>query len=280
MSRQQVVEQRGDVQAAIEAVAHAPAVVELHDDVKLVIKHEPFGGAPLVQEFDLEKYAEHPRRAVGNATFRDVESFVNYVKRHKGDGTVVFADEAGAMQAVLDHHRQGAAPGWRGLTAKLQRPFLPAYEAWMAAAQQPMGQVEFANFLEERLGEIAAPDAAGLLEAAEEFKAHRTLKFRSQRKLSNGQTQVTYEETVEGGSGSEGQLTLPEVLTVVLQPFRDSEKFSVDVRLRWRLDDGAVKFWLLFDDVKLDEQLHAIYEEALAQVANTTNVLVLRGSDA
>lgn len=256
------------------------------DQTKLVLSaphvdfvaHPAGEGAVEIEAIDTEQYQPAPRRARGHVTIRDVDGFTAYVNRHKGEGTVIFADSNGGMRAVFNHHAPNEVAGWRDHLALLNRPHTLAWLAWMRARQQPLGQAEFANFLEERLGEIVDPDAAGLLEAAEEFRAHKTLRFRSQTKLSNGQRQLEYVETVEGDSDVSGKLTLPERLLVRLQPFRDCEPFDVPVRLRWSLNDAAVKFTLLFDDA-LKDALEAIYDQAIDLVATQTGALVLRGTD-
>ncbi|MCK9495221.1 MAG: YfdQ family protein [Dehalococcoidia bacterium] len=266
--------EQGDIQAAIDAGRRETQVIDLRDDVRLVVR--PSDSTDDV--YDLESYAEHPRRHKGNATFRTVEDFTHYVKRHEGGGTVVFADRLGGMRAVFNHHGK-EIPGWRDFTATLTREHTKAWDAWMKAAQAPMSQLAFANFLEERLGEIAEPAGADLLDAAEHFRAHTIVSFRSQQKLSNGQRQLEYIEEVQGGGEQNGKLTLPERLTVVLQPFRDSESFSVEARLRWRIQDRQVVFSILFDDT-LDDEIDEVVETAIRDVDVTIDALVLRGADA
>lgn len=270
--------QQGDVQAAIEAGRRETQVIKLREDVRLVVRPDA-DGASLADVFDLERYAGEPRRAAGNVTVRDVASFIEYVKRHKSAATVIFADAEGGMRAVFNHHAEGQAAGWRDLSAMLVRPRTPAFAAWMTAAKGAMDQVAFANFLEERLGDIAEPSGASLLDTAEHFRAHTIVRFRSQQRLRDGQTQVEYIEQVEGGAEGDGKLTLPDRLTVVLQPFRDSESFPVRARLRWRVEERRVRFSVLFDDTLLDE-LEKVYEAAIEQVAKETGAPVFRGTDA
>ena len=265
----------GDVQAAVEAGRRQVALIQIDDDLKVIVR--PSDSTDDV--YDLEPYAAHPRRAKGNATFRRVDDFAEYVRRHETPDTVVFADQVGGMRAVFNHHDSlGSPAGWRDFTATLSRERTKAWDAWMKAATSPMNQLAFANFLEERLGEIAEPAGADLLDAAEHFRAHTIISFRSQNKLSNGQRQVEYIEQVEGGAESQGKVNLPERLTVVLQPFRDSAPFQVEARLRWRIQDRQVVFSILFDDT-LDDALDHLHETAIDQVDDSIKAPVLRGQD-
>lgn len=269
--------EQGDIQAAIAAGRREVQVVELFDGVKGIVRPDSGTGS----HFDVidvtEDYGEAPRRPKGNVTVRTVEDFVAYVKRHEYDNTVVFADDHGGMRAVIDHHGPEAA-GWRDFTATLQRQKTVHYEAWMKASQGEIPQEAFANFLEERIGEIVEPDGGPLLDAAEHFRAHKIVSFRSQNKLSNGQRQLEYVEEVQGGNEQNGSLRLPERLTLLLQPFRDSDSFNVEVRLRWRLSDKTVLFRLLFDD-QLKDRLEEVYEAAIAEVDTGLIAPVLRGQD-
>lgn len=263
---------QGDIQAAIEAGRAQTTHIELREG--LVVVTHPDDVTATVH--DLAPYEDTPRRASGNVTLQAVADFLAYVRRHETEHTVVFHDTSGHMRAVLNHHAT-ADPGWRDFTAYLDRETTPAYRAWMRAAQAALSQVDFANFLEERLGEIAEPDGAGLLDAAEHFRAHTIISFRSQNKLANGQRQLEYVEQVEGGE-STGKVTMPERLRVVLQPYHDSERITVDVRLRWRVVDRAVRFALLFDDT-LTDALEVIHQEAVDQAKAMLKAPVLRGKD-
>jgi uncharacterized protein YfdQ (DUF2303 family) len=269
---------KGDIEAAIAAGRDSVHRIPLVDGVLSVVVPDG-AGRSRVETLDTEKYMPTPNRATGNVALRDVESFITYVKRHTSPGTVVFASPRGRMVAVFNHHGPQQQPGWGDLTATLDRPETVAFRAWMRAGENPMEQATFANFLEERVGEIVQPDAGPLVAAAEHFRAHTITRFRSQQRLRDGQVQLEYVETVDGGAETDGKLTLPDQLTIAVKVYRDSLPIQFNARLRWRVVERKVMFSLVYDD-GLVEALDDLHDATIAEVVEETNVPVLRAADA
>lgn len=283
-------EQQGDIQAAIAAGRAQVAEVQLvagADGVRMLTAPDTHSHTTI----DLEPYAVHPRRQKGNVTVRNIASLVMLVKRHQSAATVLYAHDDGRIVAVFNDHESDGTAGWRDHRVMMARPVTKAFTAWRAAFERGgMTQQEFAGFLEDRLGEIAEPSGADLLEIAQEFRASRSLKFRTQRRISNGQQQVEYIEELEGGGGREGKITLPEEVTVVVAPYRDSSPITFIVRLRWSLADQAVRFTLVpveGDRTRSDglvvqglqNALDDLHDTAIRDVGTATGAVIVLGAE-
>lgn len=269
----------GNVEALVRAGLEQVQVIEVEDQpADLLIVARP--DSHTIDQFDLSPYLPNPRRAAGAVSMADEASFAAYVNKYASASSIIYAHDDGSMVAVLDDHT-AEAPGWRGHRATLSRALLRPFREWQAIESRPMGQYDFANFLEDHLSEIAAPDGATLLETAQNFKAHRTLRFRSENRLRNGQAAIVAEEQLEGGAegtGGEVQLTLPAALTALLKPYTDAEPFPVDARIRWGLRERAVTFTLRFPE--LQERLDEVHAAAVERIRGLCpNVLVVLGRE-
>lgn len=255
------------------AVRAAQAIPDDEDEPRALRFMLPAGWESEI--VDLEPYQDRPYRQRGTATFDRVESFIEYVDVYKDSATLIYARNEWFV-AILNGHT-AAKPGWCDHLATFTLKETPEWAAWRSANAGWMKQEEFAEFLEDRLGEIAEPDGATLLEIATTLKAKTQVHFQSQIKLSNGQVQMRYEEEVDGIAGHKGDLAIPERLKLVVQPYDGEERARMEARFRWRIArNGEAVF-----RYELGGELHRVRSEILdlaaKRVAERTGVPVLFG---
>jgi len=207
-----------------------------------------------------DRYREYPQRKRGTVTVSDVASFAHYYSRHADGDTEVFADiKATAVTAVLDAHRRRDPDGdgelcearWQEHRLVLQLEVTPEWAAWTRQDRQQMPQGTFAEFIEDHVGDIAADGpctGADLLEMAQQFQAHTKVEFKSGARLADGQTQLTYIETVEASGGQRGTVTIPGAFELGIRVFGDLEPYRVKARFRYRMNDGKLTLGYHLDD--------------------------------
>lgn len=122
----------------------------------------------------VDEFSVKPDRRVGTDTVQDLESLVEWIKRHADDGTVIFCDTtrtAPKMLSIVDYHlpverdEEGGLSGdatarFGKFRALYEFPLSVQWRAWRAVDGQPMGQADFANFLEDRVLDLIAPDGS------------------------------------------------------------------------------------------------------------------------
>lgn len=236
------------------AVATAAAQVWPEDGPGILRSVIPAGWTETVT--DLEEYRPTPRRKGGAFEFDRTASFIEYVKRHAEDGTAIFA-RGESFMATMNGHTPDA-PGWGDYTATLALVATPSWKAWQAANGSWMNQAEFAEFLEDRIPDIANPAGATLLQIATNLRVHTAINFQSTVKLSNGQVQMTYEEDIDSKAGQKGDLVVPERLNLVVTPYYGTDPQTVDARFQWRIVSGKASF-----TYKLGEEVTRVREEVL-----------------
>lgn len=210
---------------------------------------------------DLERYHDAPRRHRAKVTVDTVDSFERYLARFHGAPLAVFADpKGGTFRAVLDYHT-APVPGWGEHTCTLQLTMTPEWVAWMKKDGVRMGQVDFAEFIETNIKDVATPAGAELLQHVSDMQALREVQFASKVNLDRGDLTFTFKSETKGN----GQVHLPERFTLGLAPFLGMSPFAVEARLRYRVDDeGGLTLWYQLLDA--DRVLDAAAEEALQKV--------------
>ena len=190
---------------------------------------------------DLEGLLPLPRRVRAKVDMKTAEALIEYLNRFKDAGCafpVLFADQdKRAIRAVLDYHTNDGQAGWGDWTATYACPFSREWSAWTARNDKAMSQVEFAEFLEERVEDVVEPAGAALLEIALKFHAIRTAVFGSAVRLATGEFQFQYNE-----ENQKGTVEVPEKIALGIPVFHNGKAYRVEARLKYRLGDGKLQF--------------------------------------
>jgi uncharacterized protein YfdQ (DUF2303 family) len=181
------------------------------------------------------------------ALLHHAESFVDYVNRFKGAGTVIFAnvsDTGATFNAALDYHEGPNKPTRVLHSAKFACLPTAEWTTWMKTDKKEMSQETFAVFLEEHQRLFVAPTGAELLELITTLEGKNHVNFTSGIRLQNGSSRLTFEEDADlrGGIGS-GQIEIPQRFSLALSPFEGEAPYSVSARLRYKIASRKLVFW-------------------------------------
>lgn len=261
---------------AAEVIEVAQQAVEPHDLEPGAIAGIIVGDGARHEIIDLEKQLPAPRRKRGIARLLTADSFVATVERHSDDESELYADPAAlTVTAIFNGHTRDLA-GWGDHRAVLQLQRTTAWQRWMARNGQMGTQVTFAEHIENSLEDIIDPPAATMLEIAQTFHAHTRVQYRSAKRLTDGQTQLVYDEETTAAGGSKGDLTIPAEFYLSLQPFEGAQLYKVLARLRYRVVDGTLKIGYQLDRPE-DVERHA-FTDLLADVQARTSHTPLWGT--
>ncbi len=251
-------------QASLQSPIHY-AQVPGRDERMTIVEHNG-------QLLTIDPAASGPRRG-DRVSLVDAQSLVAYVQRHGTPRTVLFVDPdvtAPNFTAVLDYHPAeadnvaGRIPyGWAQHRATFTPAKTPEWQRWSGASGKAQNQTAFAQFLEDNLPDIASPTGAEVLEVARTLEVKRGAAFRSSVRLDNGQTQILYEEDLQG-SAAKGTLQIPQELTLGLSPFLGLPLYEVKARFRYRLHEAALTLWV--DLVRPHKVIEDAVNELLAIV--------------
>lgn len=240
-----------------------------------------------IETIDLtgDQYRDFPQRKAGTVTVRNVASFKTYWDRHHDTDSEVYADlDKGTVTAVLDAHR-GRLPGsldevdearWEQhrLILRLERT-LP-WIRWTCHDRKLLTQQQFAEFVEENASDVdpqGRVKAADLLEVAQEFHAHTTVRFTKGTRLASGQAQFqwTEETTASAGRTEKGTIEIPAEFDLAIWPYEDCEPAIMAARFRYRINHGDLQLgYCLNNPERVAQEAVASVVEKLAAECGVT----------
>ena len=230
----------------------------------------------------LEIFKNAPLRRSGRAVFRDPESFCRFIVEEMTDDTRVYGNRAdGSFVAVFNDHngnKETPVAGWRDYTAAYSCPTSIEWNTWKASHGKQMSQVQFAQFIEDNLPDIAEPPAAEMLEVSRTLEAKKKVNFAQGIRLNNGQSELTYEETIEGTAGK-GKFKIPEEFTIGIPVLEGGLRYAVQCRLRYRIGDGGnLTMW--YEIIRAHKIMEDAINEVWTRIENSTSKTIFNGTHA
>lgn len=231
-------ENHSDLQAVVDAGIAAAEPVALADGRTAFAL--PAAGKVTIVEPINEKHLDNPRRATGTSKVLEVDALAFLWEKHSTGTSEIFADPKGfTIDAILNADAgAGEVAGHRDHRVVLELVTTDAWKAWARYDGQLIDQQTFAEFIEERISDIAEPSGADMLELAQSFEATVKADFKQAALLGSGERKFVFEETVAAKAGQRGELTIPSEFVVALQPFEASDAYRITARFRYRLRDG------------------------------------------
>jgi uncharacterized protein YfdQ (DUF2303 family) len=209
----------------------------------------------------MERYASKPDRRRGTTTVTAVDSFALLLARPEHEESVIFADETRqSLTAVIDY------TGWRDHRIILQMMLSDQFTRWKKSNGDYVAQTTFAEFIQDSAADIVNPTAADMLELAQSFQATKSVDFTSSNRISNGQVQLSYRETIDAQAGNAGQLEVPEQFTLHIPIWRGGAVVEVKAALRYRIEHQQLRIG--YKILHLDDLMRAAFEHVTDEIAS------------
>ncbi len=221
----------------------------------------------------------NPARKVGTVRVHDIASFVAYFNAHKTPDSAIFVnlteEDTVLFVGVINGHGKDAA-GHGDFRVQYKCEQSVEWAKWMEKDGIAMGQLAFANHIEDCQNFIITPPGGELLKTIQNLEGKADVKFTQVQNLFNGKFKLAYEEDVKIGEvGERGEMAIPETLEVLISPFRNELPWKFKARVRVRLQNRQVTF------VYQSIDTHLIIEQSVkdmhAKVAAATGLTPLLG---
>lgn len=221
-----------------------------------------------------------PSRNKGDTKLLDQGSFVEFVQEHATVGSRVYGMPpaikdnglivAPKFRAIFNDSKAGIT-AWRDHTATWTCPLSPEWIRWASNNAKQMDQKDFAQFIEDNLPDIATPPAADMLDLSRTLEAKKGVNFASSTRLSNGETQLKYEESIEG-SARGGQLQIPDTFTLGIPVLLGGQGYAIEVRFRYRIEGAKLKLW--YELVRPHKVIEAVFTDLRQTLTEQTGMRV------
>ena len=254
----------------------------------------------------VSEFATKPDRRTGTDKMQDLQSLIEWTNRHADEGTVLFCDTtrtAPKMQSIVDYHlavERGVEGGISGdatarfgdFRALYEFPLSEQWKDWRAVDDKPMDQADFAEFLEDRVLDLIAPDISTDSEGNEVKKLPqqvaellarlggrcalpqdiitlaRGLDITSNSRtatridVQSGEGALLFEQSHVGADKQ--KVTVPKLFMICIPLFDKSPfHYRIPVRIRYRLNDGIKWTFTMFG---ADDVIDAAIKEAAEHV--------------
>lgn len=226
---------------------------------------------------DLEAGLPAPSRKRGSVTVFDAASFNNVIKDNSDAGNVAIYFDRNpnkpSVVAVLNDNGKAGA-GWGDFRVNIEFRPTPQWVKWKANDGKLLPQVDFAEFIEENLEDIADPAGATMLEISQQLQLVRSVNFRSKVTLQSGAFAFTHDQDDKASVGA-GSIDVPQTFTLGVAPIFGLASYSVPARFRYRIEDGRLK--LGYKLQRIETMMAQIVEDVIAKIERGANISVMDG---
>lgn len=290
--------------ALIEEVKSLNAfeVIEVQDPefdggVKVPVAVLPKGKSLVSLVAFLEPFRPNPVRRKGQASIRDRASFIGHVEAFKDEHSAIFAvpDRANPrLLAVYDYNEKGgietATPRFGQHRALYRAELSEQWKTWAAQDGTPMGQAEFAEFLEDHIEDVCIVDGdqikqltellearvggpSALLKLSRGLQVTATNTVHNAVTLATGEVKVQFTEQHADGSGA--PITTPNLFFLNIPVFEGGDAYQVALRLRYRISQGRLSWsYALY---RADKIFDDAFKGVIAKVQESCDVAVYLG---
>lgn len=224
----------------------------------------------------LDQRRTGPHRRSGTTRITEVDSLIAFLKRWGGPQTVVYADTAAlALVAVIDDHPEGAASAWRQHRAVYSCPRAAEWLAWTGQADKPMRQGEFGDWIEARLEDLVKAD--GVPAPTEMLAIARKLTVLTKGTFQRDINPVTGDSVLINKLETQtGSTEIPRAFAIAIPCFEGGDRYQLEARLRFALQDGVPLFSFTLHRAKEIER--DAFNEVRVKVGEATGMPVLAGT--
>jgi hypothetical protein len=261
---------------------HNPHLITVEDgDIKAPAAMIPWGVDLKDVESLLAPHRQRPKRRRGTASFTDLDSLIAHANRFKGPDSALFAiDDRKAPQiiSVINYNQAGfeGAPEFGDHRGHYHFPLSDEWKAWAEVDGKMLDQGEFAEFIEDRIGDVtAAPTEAAdpsfargrtdgegqrasnladlqkllggtwagqstLMEMSKGMKINEGARVKQAVNLQTGEVQVQYETEHRDQDGA--PVKVPNMFLIIIPVFHNGPLYRIAVRLRYRLREGRISW--------------------------------------
>lgn len=235
------------------------------DVIAIVGRDKEGATSTSVLNFSRDAYRKRPLRRKGTIATTTLDSFIALTNRQSGESSVIFADNGDrpSLTSVLNFHAPDVAglPEFCDDRVSYAFPLSTEWTAWKGQDGKQMEQKQFAEWVEDRLFDIAEPGSAG--EISQAFAAAAGVALAGPQAmlgLSKGlavrvEERVAKSVNLQSGEGilefsvehqdaaTGAPLKVPAAFHIRVPILRGGPTYSIPVRLRYRVGGGKVSWF-------------------------------------
>ncbi len=228
----------------------------------------------------LEEYLQRPVRKKGEIRMHDVDSFFFYIREFGGDGeTFVFADILNkSFTGVMNHHHSSGEAGFCDHIAKFSMEETGEWRRWNENDGVMMLPLEFSDFVEANIADIADPPGADIMEMVSALRVKKKAEFNTVVDSATGDKTVSFTEETRGES-VHGNIDVFGKFTLAVSPFIGCDKYAIQCRIRMDVRDGGLRIcYQIINSNAIEEDAFRVQRDKLEKHCEAEGIMVVNGS--
>lgn len=270
-----------------------------------------------------QPYRTKPARLNGTAELTSIKSLIQHVNRFKDSSSALFARDdrsAPSITAVYDYHHAtslvGESSGGAAFVpvfvddrndcarfgmhrASYCFPLSDEWERWVGASGKVFTMTEFAQFIEDNIGDVVDMGDAPALEGdlgryigiitggTGKIGSPTTLVNLSKNLVINEESTIGEGVNLQSGEqaiqfvsrhtdGAGGPVRVPALFVIAIPIFANGALYQIAARLRYRKQNGRPVFF--YELWRIDRAFDHAFSEACAQVEEETGLPLMLGT--
>jgi uncharacterized protein YfdQ (DUF2303 family) len=267
-----------DIQELVEAAGRLPVKIET-DDGRTLLALPGINGSYVLHDATVPNAAEVPlpkvlRQSVAIQTSGSLKAYVN---RFKNSDSMLFADiGANVITAVIDYHEEPMDDEPKALhgvhVATLTLPYSKEWETWLRLNEKLMGQVDFANFLEENGMDFLEPSGGELLDICRDLQVTGSKHFEGSVR-DGSLVKFTYKK--DEGATTSLDMELPSEFMIAIPVYFDEPPVQIRCLMRRKIDDGDLS--LGYKMIRVENTRQAEFQRVASVVQFDTHITMVNG---
>ena len=217
----------------------------------------------------LEHLNDFPARTQARVSLTTLADHIAYIKAqcagNEAQNTVLFADRnALRFHTLLNYHGR-SEPSWLDHSVTTTLALSKQLQTWLTKAGTWMPQEQFAEFLDENLGDIQEPTPATVLDFVECLQCTRKESFRSALNQTTGEVQFVWEKA----NATDERTSIVRDFTLGIPVWHRGDPFAIKARLQHRIkeaDNGKAGVNFRFKLEHLDRIQDTLWDEAITKL--------------
>ncbi len=235
-----------------------------------------------INQLDQRDFEDLPRFRDGTFEIVGVRSLAAYVNRYKTDdtlgwihdvngrGSAALVADLDLAEYVIDDLPTDSTSNRVHRATLVLRPTAQARRWGNALRSGTIDQETLLDLVVDGIAEIGEPDGATLRDLVADLHAVRNTSVRSVIRKGGGAT-VEVADNVALHAGTGNTVTVPETITVVLQPYASvSDVISFDIKIKPKVREEKV--WFILTAPGLDVALTKLVGTIAADLAEATGI--------
>lgn len=288
-------ENKSDIVAMRDIVEelHTPHIVDAKGTDGLIFYPSDMSVKKLKDFIDAERLM--PETLKGTTALHTCDSFIDFANRYKSDNSAIFYNKTRQEITCVFDCATKEQTSFEKHKAIYAFPFSKELKSWQQNNGEAMSQIDFAYFIEKNVLDLSEPPVMDkesdalkeirmrcgglyatvnkMMELSKGIAVRADEKATIKHDLNTGEATVQFSSEHTDINGN--TVKVPNMFVIVIPVLEGGKAYQLPCRLRYRLNNGSVRWW--YDVINLDKAIELAVDEELATIKERVELPLFYG---